>query len=347
VTNYKTLEERIVDSYLIQSAVKFVKRDKSKLSENDQLILYDFTKNIYTTIKNTPDILFKEFHDDDAHPNRFNCSSYNKSYLKNYMRKAIKTIDDFMFIIYSIGLNNDIKIPKKYLTLYNFIGIENNMKIHDILKQFIGKEKLPFHNFIRCMYNENYQYFVEIFEQFSKDPKAYKRLIKWLKDNDYIYVPFLVNSEVKNSESCGMGFYKKVKNDEKGSYNFSMYGHWNIGLFMDYNVLIQEPVIFDLRLQSMRNILEKFNEFDDTLKNFICNYHARCSGSCNYCIQRHLKKNKNVKKFTIIVEHNNKKLTLCPIHYVYTYCWNTLNDERINGIIAYLKLMEKEHDIKK
>lgn len=344
--DYKTLEERIVDSYLIQSAIKFVKRDKSKLTEKDQMILFDFTKNIYTTIKNNPEILFKEFHNDDAHPNRFNCSSYNKPDLKKHMRKAIKTIDDFLYIIYSIGLGNDIKIPKKYHDLYNIIGIDNNKKIHEVLKQFIGKEKLSFHNFIRCMYSENYKYFVEIFGQFIEDQKAYERLIKWLIDNDYIYVPFLVNSEVKNSESCGFGFYKKVKNDDKEAYNFSMYRHWNIGLFMDYNVLIQEPVIYDLRIQSVRNILEKFNELDDILKNFICNYHARCNG-CNYCIQRHLKKSKNVKTFARIVEHNNKKLALCPINYVYSYCWNTLDDKMVDGIIAFLKLMEKEHNLLK
>ncbi|MDR2599163.1 MAG: hypothetical protein LBC73_02700 [Oscillospiraceae bacterium] len=225
----------------------------------------------------------------------------------------------------------------------NIIEIKNDIKIHDIIKQFIGKEKLPFHNFIRCMYNENYQYFIEIFGQFKEDLKVYKRLIKWLDDNEYIYIPFLVNSEVKNSESSGMGFYKKV-NGNVGNMPFSIYDHSIIGMFMDYNALIQEPALFSLRVQNIKEILKNFNELNEKLKDFIYNYHSRCNG-CNYCIQRHLKRTKNIKPLAISVEHNNKKFVLCSINYVYSYSWNTLNDKIVDGVIAYLKLMEKEHNI--
>ena len=344
MVNFNTLEGRIINSYLVQSATKFIINDKSKLTENEQKEIFNFVKKIYLVLQKSPELLFNEFHDDDAHPNRFHLSSYNKPDLKKHMRKALKTIDDFMYIIYSIGLNNTIKIPKKYLALYKVIGIEDNIKIQNILKQLIGKEKLSFHNFIRCMYNENYQYFIDIFEQFSGDYKIYKRLIKWLKDNDYIYIPFIVNSEVKNSESCGMGFYKKV-NGSVGNMPFSIYDHSIIGMFMDYNVLIQEPAVFSLRVQNIKYILNNFNELDEKLKDFICNYHSRCKG-CNYCIQRHLKRTKNIKTFAISVEHN-KKLLLCPINYVYSYCWNALDDKIIDGIISYLKLMEKDYSMEK
>ncbi|MDR2546365.1 MAG: hypothetical protein LBC96_02490 [Lachnospiraceae bacterium] len=341
--SYKTLEERVINSYSEQSAIKFIRNDKSKLSEKDQEILFDFTKGIFLLLQKSPELLFSEFHNDDAHPNRFHLSSYNKSDLKKHMRKAFKAIDDFMYIIYSIGLDNEIKIPKKYLELYSAIEIENNIKIHDILKQFIGKEKLPFHNFIRCMYNENYQYFTEIFVQFTEDLKAYKRLIKWLKDNEYTYIPFLVNSEVRNSESSGMGLYKKV-NGNVGNMPFSIYDHSIIGMFMDYNALIQEPAVFSLRVQNIKEILRNFNELNEKLKDFIINYHSRCNG-CNYCIQRHLKRTKNIKPLAISVEYNNKIFVLCPINYVYSYSWTTLNDKIVNGVIAYLDLMEKEHNI--
>jgi hypothetical protein len=355
MVNYKTLEERIINSYLEQSATKFVLNEKSKISEKDQKALFDFTKGIFSMLQKSPDLLFSEFHDDDAHPNRFNCSSYNKPELKIFMRKAIKTIDNFVDLIYSIGLNENKQttVPKKYLQLLNAVGInyenkilsfQNSSVIYNALQHFIRKEKLPFQNFIKCMYNDKYEYFIEIFKKYSVDYDAYDRLIKWLKKRNYIYVAFCANSEIKNSECCGFGFYKKV-NEDDGKYPFSLYGHSNIGLFMDYNVLIQEPVVFSLRVQNIRKILEKFDELEDSLKDFICDYHARCNG-CNYCIQRHLKKTKNIKTFSILIEYKNKKLALCPINYVYSYNWNGLNDKLVEGITAYLKELEKEHNVK-
>jgi hypothetical protein len=346
------LEERIINSYLEQSAEKFIKNDKSKLSEKEQKVLFDFTKGIFSVLKKSPELLFNEFHNDDAHPNRFHLSSYNKPDLKKHMRKVLKVIDDFMYIVYSIGLNENgkISVPKKYIPLLNTVGIsyedgnfvsKNFSILFNILRKFIGKEKLPFQNFIKCMYNDQYEYFIDFFMRHSIDSNGYNRLIKWLKKNDYIYIGFIVNSAVKNSESCGMGLYKKV-NGNVGNMPFSIYDHSIIGLFMDYNVLIQEPMIFSLRVQNVKKILENFKELDEKLKDFICNYHARCNG-CNYCIQRHLKKTKNIKPFTISIEHNKKKFALCPINYVYSYSWNELNENLVEGIIAYLKLMEREY----
>jgi hypothetical protein len=353
--NYNILEERIINSYLEQSATKFIYNNKSELSEKDQKILYDFTKKIYLIMQKNPEILFNEFHDDDAHPNRFNCSSYNKPYLKKFMRKAIKTIDDFMYIIYSIGLgkNENIKISKKYTSLLNAVGInyengvlvfKDNPMIFNILQQLIGNENLPFQNFIKCMYDEQHEYFIDLFKKYSIDHNAYNRLMKWLEENDYSYITSIVSNEIGNSESCGFGFFKKVNNDD-GKHPSNMYGHSYIGLFIDYNVLIQEPVVFSLRVQNIRNVLKRFDELEDILKDFICNYHARCSG-CNYCIQRHLKKNNSIKTFAIFAEYKDKKLALCPINYVYSYNWNELNSKLAEGIIAYLEIMEKENNLK-
>jgi len=350
MTKYKTLEERIIDSYLIQSSPTFVEKTTSNLSKKNQRLLFDFTKNVYKTLKETPELLFKELHEDDAHPNRFNCSSYNKPKLKINMRKSIKSINDFMFTVYSFGLNdNQENIPKKYFPLLKAIGIMDHNEILELneirecLNIFIGKEKLPFLNFIKCMYNEEHEYFIELFKLYSVDTISYDKLIKWLKKNKYIYIGLNDISEIKNNEGCGMGLYKYI-NNEIDKMPFSMYSHNNIGIFMEYSVLIQKPIIFSLRVQNIRKILEKFNDIDEVLKEFIIKHHARCN-NCNYCIQRHLKKNKDIKTFAKIVEHNSKKHSLCPIHYIYTYNWNYVDNELVDGIIAYLKLMEKEHGI--
>ena len=349
MVKYKTLEERIIDSYLLQSSPKFIENPNSKLSPKDQKILYDFTRKIFLTLREFPELLFKEFHEDDAHPDWFCKSAYNKPRLKIDMRKAIKSINDFMYCIYSIGVNeNNKNIPKKYFHPLNAVGIKNDNgilipdEIQELLKIIIGEEKLPLQNFIKCMYNESYEYLIDIFREFSVDNTAYDHLIQWLKKRNYTYVGF-IDKGVKN-ETCNMGLYRKVADNIDG-VPFSIYDHTKIGFFIDFDVLVQEPVIFTLRVQNKRKILEKFDSVDETLKDFINNYHTRCSG-CNYCIQRHLKRSKNVKRFTLSVEYKNKKLELCPIDFMSTYNWHSLNDKLVEGIIAYLELMEKEFEIK-
>lgn len=352
---YKNLENRIFNSYLLQSAPKLSICKESSLSESAWQSLYNWTKNTYLIFSEQPELIVKSIHEDDAYPNRYNCASYGKPKLKQDMRKNFKTMNSFLQLVWDCVINGDIKndilffskdfkISPKNAQLLEHTGISLNidsLQTNSYPGMFSAIHELSvysdgFKRFVRCSYNENSKFIIAAYRQFAGDSLAFNRLIDWLRKNNYTYAVTLDDSQVQNFESSKISFMKNICGNKVT--NFSDYDHEHIGFAGYFNALIKQPSVFKLFIQKVREILADFKNLDSTVQTFIINNHAKCN-SCGYCTQRSKGKQ---KPYAIITCYENKKYAFCPINYVYTYHWDKINDELTSQIIAFLDYYEKK-----
>jgi hypothetical protein len=175
-----------------------------------------------------------------------------------------------------------------------------------------------------------------LFGDLSGDIDAYNRLAQWLKDNNYHQGLWLDTSNAKNFESSGISFKKNISGNNISNENIYLYDHDHIGFKAEYCVIRTPAQSYHLTIQNPRDILSSFDVLPQILQKFIVKYHAKC-GNCGYCTQR---SNGKCKPYTMIVNFEGKSYPFCPINHVYTYCWNTLTDELVDGLIAYLEYIQ-------
>lgn len=358
-TKYKHLESRVLDSYRKLSVSE--KITENLFGTSEYLDLCRFTRNAYTLFIEKPELLLKTLNEDDSYPNPFNASGYGKPKLKINMRKALKAVSDFMRFIWDITVagnqcNNgirikkDTKIPKKYMSiLHNArIIIENDIiASKEYPGMFTALVRLSdnengFERFIRCIYDD-YESCKDIFGTIINDEKLFRYLITEVEKRGYTYRANLNSSEVRSFEGMQIAWTKSV--DGSGApNNISIYDRNNYGIFFNYSVVFKEQLLLFLRIQNVRKVLELFDTLDEKLREFIITTHAHCHG-CGYCTQRNKNRVAVVKPHMIPIEYNSKIHALCPIlDYVYSYCWNRIDEKLVDGILLYLELQDKIHE---
>lgn len=182
----------------------------------------------------------------------------------------------------------------------------------------------------------------DIFRPFAVDLEAYDRLIGWLLSKGYHYHPRMNRSDVNNFEATEISFMKNING--QNTMIGSMYEHDHIGIFITFNALTRGQTFFMLSAQDVRETLSQLDSLKPEMQKFLIEYHARCDG-CGYCTQRNRARTSNPRPYTINVDYSGTQYSLCPINYVYTYCWCTLNEVLVDGIIGYLELMERKYGI--
>jgi hypothetical protein len=358
-TKYECLESKVFDSYLKLSVSEKV--TESLFGTDEYSDLCRFTRNAYALFVKEPELLLKTLNEDDAYPNPFNASQYGKPELKVSMRKALKAVSDFMRFIWDISIegnpcNNDInikegtKIPKKYKSILHNVGIAAE---DDIVtsKEYPGMFKAlirlscdenGFERFIRCTYDD-YNSCKDIFGAIINDGKLFNDLINEVEKRGYIYKANLNASEVKSFEGMKVAWTKSVDGSDTPN-NISMYDRNNYGIFFNYSVIFKDQLLLFLKIQNVRKVLEMFDTLDEKLRGFIITTHAHYHG-CGYCTQRNKNRVAALKPHMISLEYNGKIHALCPVlDYVYSYCWNHIDEKLVDGIMLYLELQEKIHE---
>jgi hypothetical protein len=310
---------------------------------------------------NEPELLLKTLNEDDAYPNPFNASEYGKPKLKVNMRKALKAVSDFMRFIRDITVegnqcnngikvNEDTKIPNKYKSILHNVGIviENDIVTSKeypcMFKALVRLSDYEngFERFIRCVYDD-YESCKDTFGAIINDSNLFSYLIAEVEKRGYIYKANLNPSEVKSFEGMKAAWTKSIDGSE-APHNLSMYDRSNYGIFFNYSVLFKDQLLLFLRVQNVRKVLELFDTLDEKLREFIIATHAHCHG-CGYCNQRNKNRVAAVKPHMIPVEYKGKTHALCPVlDYVYSYCWNYIDERIVSGILIYLELQEKIHE---
>lgn len=359
--NYKYLQTRVFDSYLKLSVSENI--IKHLRNADEFLDLCRFTRNTYALFIEEPTLLLKTLNEDDSYPNPFNASSYGKPKLKVNMRRALKVISDFMQFVWNIvtegnqcnggiKIKEDTKIPKKYKSILSDVGLVIEDEIitsNEYPNMFIALIRLAdvengFERFVRCVYDE-YSLCKYIFGAIINDTNLFNKLIAEVEKRGYIYKANLNRAEAKSFEGMKIAWTKSVDGSDAPN-NISMYDRNNYGIFFNYSVIFKDQLLLFLRIQNVRKVLESFDTLDEKLREFIVTTHAQCHG-CGYCTQRNKNRVAAVKPHIISVEYNGKAYALCPVlDYVYSYCWNHLNENLVDGILLYLELQEKIHENK-
>jgi hypothetical protein len=327
----------------------------------EYLDLCRFTRNAYILFIGEPELLLKTLNEDDAYPNPFNASQYGKPKLKVNMRKSLKAASDFMRFIWDITVegnqrNNgikvkeDTKIPKKYKSILHNVGIiiENDIAtskkypgMFKALARLSGDEN-GFERFIRCVYDD-YESCKDIFRAIINDSKLFSYLIAEVEKRGYTYKANLNSAEVKSFEGMKVAWTKSIDGSE-APCNLYMYDRNNYGIYFNYSVLFKDQLLFSLMIQDVRKVLTMFDTLDERLREFIIATHAHCHG-CGYCTQRNKNRVVASKPHMMWVEYKGKSHALCPVlDYVYSYCWNYIDDKLVDSILLYLDLQEKIHE---
>ena len=79
--SYANLEQRMAQNY-IDMFPSFIPTENAPVSVQEQEHFYNLIKTLYQLAFDEPLLLVSLLHEDDAHPNRFNTSSYGKPKLK-------------------------------------------------------------------------------------------------------------------------------------------------------------------------------------------------------------------------------------------------------------------------
>jgi hypothetical protein len=373
---YNSLESHVFDSYLQRSPSQFAGCDDSGEDYDTWLSLYNWTRNTYLFFSKKPELLIKQLHDDCDLPGIFGTYStlQNGAKIKTALRKAIAAMNSLLQFVWEttlvsecndnlLVLPEDYIISKKYMTLLNYTGIEiidNCLIANDYSGMFSALKELTkhtdgfappwnyrnepyshqlsiyangFRRFIRCIYDKNSISLVDLFGGLSGDIDAFNRLIGWLKDNNYQQGLCL---DTSNFESSGISFKKNVTGNNISNDNLLLYDHDHIGFRAEYCVIRTPRQSFHLTIQNPRDILSSFEVLPPIVQKFIINYHAKC-WNCGYCTQR---SNGKCKPYTMIVKFESKSYPFCPINHLYSYCWNTLTNELVDGLIAYLEYIQ-------
>jgi|GEM_PF-6111680 hypothetical protein len=370
---YANLESRVFDSYLKQSPNEFAGCDESVVSKNYWFALYNWTRNTYQLFANNPEFLIKQLHENCDLPGIFGTYSTleNGAKIKAALRKAIAAMNSLLQFVWestlagkcndgSLTLPENYKIPKKYITLLGHTGItvaDNSLIANDYAGMFSALKELTkqtddfvstwshhangncsaelngYRRFVRCVYDKSLASWFDIFGDLSGDITAFNKLTRWLKDNNFQEGIWL---DTGSFESPGVSFKKNITGENLSNGNIYLYDHDHIGFKSQYSIIRMPAQSFHLTIQNPRDILSSFETLPPILQNFIVKYHAKCN-NCGYCTMRSKGK---CKPYTIIAKFEGKAYPFCPIHHVYSYHWNSLNDEIVDGLAAYLQYLQ-------
>lgn len=370
---FPNLESHVFNSYLLQSSNTFCGCDDRNISCQSWLALYNWTRNTYTVFTKAPELMMIQLHEDFEFLNTYFAEKNGRPKLKSEIRKALTAMNSFLRVVWdasiagacnenSLILPDGYEISKKYVKLLGYTGIEvrdNSLYTNNYVGMFSALKQLTqqtdgfappwkfrnetfspelsvyangFRRFVRCVYDKNAISAVDVFGRLSGNIDAYNKLIQWLKSNGYKYGVCFDISEVKDLEASGISFKKNIKGANITDDYFMVYDHEHIGIRAEYSTLHNPPQSFHLTIQNPRDILSNFKILPQIIQKFIVSYHAKCN-NCGYCTQRNKGKS---KPFTIQAIFKGKTYSFCPINHVYTYCWQTLSDELVDGFIAYL-----------
>lgn len=367
---FQSLEQRMLHTY-VDTFPPFVPLREAPASEESQRQLHAFFEGMYQRFAADPSIWFSELHEDDAHPYRFNKAAYGKPKLIVDMRKVLKTVDSFLGVLFSLGKEGSLEgnilvlgdtkgVSRKHRAVMAELGLKLGglamptssalpkgsgpskacVLSHDDLPEMFAAWKWMASRpgasmlaFSRCMFDPDHSYMRDVYRRLSGCEGAFDMLERYLLEADH---------QLVDRRDGGLTVdYVKCRGDAGAKLGHPAYDHNYTGIAADYDHVIVVPQYFMLRILRMRDILPMFDRMDEDLKDFVIEHNQRCHG-CDFCIQRHKARSSAVKRFCVVVEHRGKRYGLCPLFPGHSYCWTSLDEKRVKGIIASLSFMERE-----
>ncbi len=337
---YPSLEARIICAHL-DSMPDFSPAKSADADRDEQARFYAFVKAVYARAAENPGILgLTNLHEDDAHPNRFNKSSYGKPALAADIRRAADAVDAFFSFLAEVGaqgtvyaetdalvLPENFKIPKKHQNAMEAVGLR--IRDHKITSEkwpgiFRAWKMLSYpcegdlalrqrvQRMKKCVFVENTPGLRGTFSRLIGE--GAESLTAWLEAHGYVRETVIVNKEITA--------LRYVKN--------------GVGAQFMYDYQTKTPAYMTLIQREWRALLPKYDAMGRTLKALIAEKNGRCS-HCGYCTQRSGGK---ARPYAVTVQNEGEEMTLCPLFPQYSYVFETLDAKKVAGLIECLRFME-------
>lgn len=350
-SKYTSLEHRVIGAY-IDTLPPFIPSKSCGVTEEGQKGFYDLIKNIYLKIYDTPLLLYTKLNEDDFYTYRFNKAFDKKPKLYVQMQSDIKKLEEFINILFQMGIDGKIKedkfvidnskkVSKKYLVILEQCGLSHaeesnkcvfstdNKELFHAWKWMSERSEASLLSFSRCLFNTGYTYTSEVFSKLLGDTDAFNELEKYLQDNDYIRIDNrdsqIALDYVKN--------YGKKDMPVKDSWAERTHG----GISLKYHNYVSRPACVSLRVPSNKDILSNFELMEDELKAFVVRSNKKCD-NCRYCVQTD---KTGTRELVYISVNFDREYKLCPLFPGFDYCWDYMDHELAANMIRHLTFINR------
>lgn len=325
---FTSLEQRMAQTYL-DMLPPFVPDENGP---EDQRRFYDLMQRLYQLLYDDPALLAPALHADDAHPNRFNKSSYGKPALVKDMRKFLGPVDALLAKLFALGAGQEgIKLTGREKAVLKRLGIDASAQPFPAWAWMASKPGANLLTFTRCFFRQDYPYVEEVFARLLGDVAALRKLGEWLKARGYTRIP--------SPEGDFSVVYANLAWDAvPPTRALSLYKIRHTGISLTYDQLVQHPPLLGLFIPgNMRQNLEAFNRMDDALQAFVMRQTKQCD-ICGYCTQTD--KTGRRPPANTVVSHLGKEYAMCTYFPGYAYSWQRIDGALVDQIIAMLAFMD-------
>lgn len=325
---YASLEQRMVQAYR-DTLPPFVPADDGP-SAGEQERFYRLMEGLYDLLWAEPELLLGRLHEDDAHPNRFNASSYGKPDLKSDMRKATKAVDALLETMLQLGRDPaQTKVSRRQREILQHLGVDPAGSLPEAWTWMATRPGSTLLSFSRCLFRPGYPYASHVYSRLLGE-EAFRRLEGWLIEQGYTRFECLDGSLSLDYANLGW--------DQAPPRRDFLYKIRHTGISARYDDYAAQPAVLGLRIPGgMKPFLQAFDLAEEPVRDFMWQQTSRCSG-CRYCVQTD--KTGTRPLASIPVQHRGQTRQLCPHFPGCSYCWTTLDDGLVDNLIGMLHFMD-------
>ncbi len=343
---YKFLEQRIA-KYYIDLLAPFM--PAPEICAESQKEFHSFVSGFLGRIYEQPETFFTKLHEDDAHPNRFNCASYGKPDLKRNMKIAYEKIGELFAMLRKIGREGTIQeigisIPflpgRKEQKQLAFLGLDlaQGMVSHAQYPRMVTAWqylalKPDALSLERCWFDDHAPYMEETFARFyNRD--AYQALLGWLRDHGY--KRYVGGKDYPGMGSSAIMDFAKCSIPDDKPMGYAIHGDkFHYGFTFEYRYEPRIPQHSELRILKYKDILEGFAAMPALARGLIMEKAKRCD-KCGYCTQTD--KTGTRPRATVTLQDGT---CLCTYYPGFNFVFTELDIQRVAEITAFLEGMEE------
>lgn len=356
--SFASLAQRVIYSYA-GTMPEFVAVKSEKASEHSQLEMYGFMEKMLQKLYEDPYLLSLSFQEDDFYGDW--ALQKTKPKLIVEMKNCQKKINEFLMLLIQIGEQGCLKgntlqvapgkvkltaIVLKRLESFGLAcsksedGVVFSCNEHPdlfpawkLLSETSAGKKDPVMHFSHCMFDPEHSYPTDIYLNLLNDKSPLIKLRGYFEANGYTRVDCRENSRENEISLDWVRNYGKK--DEPLKASWAEREHAGLSIWFDFSK--RNQVFFGLRVPRYKELLARFDEMDDRLKEFVIRKTKKCD-SCGYCTQTD--KTGTRRPQFITVDHKGS-FDLCQLYPGFTYIWTAVNDDTASDIISFLRFIDK------
>jgi hypothetical protein len=321
--------------------------------------MYGFMENMLQKLYEDTSLLALSFQEDDFYEDWALLKTKPKliTEMKNYQKK----INEFVMLLIQIGERGGIKENtlqvaqdkvkftanvQKRLESFGLVCSKREEELvlscdeyadlfpaWKLLSETSAGKKDPVMYFSHCMFDPEHSYPTDIYLNLINDKPALIKLRSYFEANGYSRVDCRENSRENEISLDWVKNYGKKDEPLKGSW--AEREHGGLSIWFDFSK--RNQVFFGLRVPRYKELLARFDNMDDRLKELVIGMTKKCDG-CGYCTQTD---KTGARRPQFVTVAHNGSYDLCPLFPGFTYVWTGLDADTASNIISFLQFIDK------